>query len=117
MSIIKQVIKDSRMEQNQIDMAVRVGGSTRIPKIQQVIKRFFNGKETRLGINPDDAVANGAAVQAGVLSGTESTGGVALLDVCPLTFDIKAVGDVMTKLISWNTVIPTKKTGPPNFCD
>ncbi|KAF8566891.1 hypothetical protein P879_06173 [Paragonimus westermani] len=109
-SIIKQVIKDSGMEQNQIDEIVLVGGSTRIPKVQQLIKEFFNGKEPSRGINPDEAVAYGAAVQAGVIGGVESTGGVVLLDVCPLTLGIETVGGVMTKLISRNTVIPTKKS-------
>ncbi|KAF6777324.1 hypothetical protein AHF37_03052 [Paragonimus kellicotti] len=109
-SIIKQVIKDSGMEQSQIDEIVLVGGSTRIPKVQQLIKEFFNGKEPSRGINPDEAVANGAAVQAGVIGGVESTGGVVLLDVCPLTLGIETVGGVMTKLISRNTVIPTKKS-------
>ncbi|KAA3673319.1 heat shock 70kDa protein 5 [Paragonimus westermani] len=109
-AIIKQVIKDSGMEKHQIDEIVLVGGSTRIPKIQQLIKEFFDGKEPSRGINPDEAVAHGAAVQAGVIGGVESTGGVVLLDVCPLTLGIETVGGVMTKLISRNTVIPTKKS-------
>jgi len=89
---------------------VLVGGSTRIPKIQQLVKEFFNGKEPSRGINPDEAVAYGAAVQAGVLSGEEETGELVLLDVNPLTLGIETVGGVMTKLIPRNTVIPTKKS-------
>merc|ERR1711877_31522 len=81
-----------------------------IPKIQTLVKEFFNGKEPSRGINPDEAVAYGAAVQAGVLSGEDNTGEIVLLDVNPLTLGIETVGGVMTKLISRNTVIPTKKS-------
>jgi len=98
------------MKKADIDEIVLVGGSTRIPKIQQLVKEFFNGKEPSRGINPDEAVAYGAAVQAGVLSGEEDTGDVVLLDVCPLTLGIETVGGVMTKLIPRNTVVPTKKS-------
>ena len=93
-----------------INEIVLVGGSTRIPKIQQLVKEFFNGKEPSRGINPDEAVAYGAAVQAGVLSGEQDTGDLVLLDVNPLTMGIETVGGVMTKLIARNTVIPTKKS-------
>src|SRR5699024_9835497 len=93
-----------------VDEIVLVGGSTRIPKVQQLVKEFFNGKEPTRGINPDEAVAYGAAVQAGVLSGEENTGELVLLDVNPLTMGIETVGGVMTKLITRNTVIPTKKS-------
>merc|ERR1740122_653414 len=93
-----------------IDEIVLVGGSTRIPKVQQLVKDFFNGKEPSRGINPDEAVAYGAAVQAGVLSGEDNTGEIVLLDVNPLSLGIETVGGVMTKLISRNTVIPTKKS-------
>ncbi|XP_034507122.1 endoplasmic reticulum chaperone BiP-like, partial [Ailuropoda melanoleuca] len=77
---------------------------------QQLVKEFFNGKEPSRGINPDEAVAYGAAVQAGVLSGDQDTGDLVLLDVCPLTLGIETVGGVMTKLIPRNTVVPTKKS-------
>merc|ERR1711990_306713 len=92
------------------DEIVLVGGSTRIPKVKQLVKEYFNGKEPSTGINPDEAVAYGAAVQGGVLGGEEDTGDLVLLDVNPLTLGIETVGGVMTKLIQRNSVVPTKKS-------
>lgn len=107
---VKQVLEDADLKKEDVDEIVLVGGSTRIPKVQQLVKEFFNGKEPNRGINPDEAVAYGAAVQAGVLSGEEDTGDLVLLDVNPLTLGIETVGGVMTKLIPRNTVVPTKKS-------
>merc|ERR1712141_850201 len=110
MKPVQKVLEDADMQKKDIDEIVLVGGSTRIPKIQQLVKEFFNGKEPSKGINPDEAVAYGAAVQAGVLSGEDDAGGIVLLDVCPLTLGIETVGGVMTKLIARNSVVPTKKS-------
>ncbi|RDD44392.1 78 kDa glucose-regulated protein [Trichoplax sp. H2] len=107
---VQKVLEDAELKKGEIQEIVLVGGSTRIPKVQQLVKDFFNGKEPSRGINPDEAVAYGAAVQGGVLSGEENTGEVVLLDVNPLTLGIETVGGVMTKLITRNSVIPTKKS-------
>lgn len=106
---VEQVLKDAGVKKDEVDDIVLVGGSTRIPKVQEMLKEFFN-KDPSKGINPDEAVAWGAAVQGGVLSGDESLGGVVLIDVNPLTLGIETTGGVMTKLIPRNTVVPTKKS-------
>ncbi|XP_001604460.2 endoplasmic reticulum chaperone BiP isoform X2 [Nasonia vitripennis] len=110
MKPVQKVLEDADMSKKDVDEIVLVGGSTRIPKVQQLVKEFFGGKEPSRGINPDEAVAYGAAVQAGVLSGEQDTDAIVLLDVNPLTMGIETVGGVMTKLIPRNTVIPTKKS-------
>lgn len=106
---VQKVLEDADLKKEDVHEIVLVGGSTRIPKVQQLLKEFFNGKEPSRGINPDEAVAYGAAVQGGVISGEEDTE-IVLLDVNPLTLGIETVGGVMTKLITRNTVIPTKKS-------
>ncbi|CAL1697967.1 unnamed protein product [Somion occarium] len=109
MKPVEQVLKDSNLKKENIDEVVLVGGSTRIPKVQQLLKEYF-GKEPSKGINPDEAVAYGAAVQGGILAGDENMADVVLVDVCPLTLGIETTGGVMTKLIPRNTVIPTRKS-------
>ena len=107
---VQQTLDDAKLSKSDIDEVVLVGGSTRIPKVQQLLKDFFNGKEPNRGINPDEAVAYGAAVQAGILSNDEATEGIVLLDVTPLTLGIETVGGVMTALIERGTFVPTKKS-------
>lgn len=100
------------MKKSEVDEIVLVGGSTRIPKIQNLIKDYFGGKEPSRGINPDDAVAYGAAVQGGILGGsaTEETSGILFIDVTPLTLGIETAGGVMAPIIKRGTVIPAKQT-------
>ncbi|KAF9888164.1 ATPase with role in protein import into the ER [Aspergillus nanangensis] len=107
---VEQVLKDAKVKKSEVDDIVLVGGSTRIPKVQSLLEEFFGGKKASKGINPDEAVAFGAAVQGGVLSGEEGTGDVVLMDVNPLTLGIETTGGVMTKLIPRNTVVPTRKS-------
>ncbi|MCL4154024.1 UNVERIFIED_CONTAM: hypothetical protein GTU68_034275 [Idotea baltica] len=109
---LEKVLRDSQMSKNQIHEVVLVGGSTRIPKVIDLLKEFFNGKEPNRSINPDEAVAYGAAVQAAILSGqgSEQTDSLLLIDVTPLSLGIETAGGVMTVLIPRNTTIPTKKS-------
>lgn len=105
---LKKAMDDSGLSKKEIDEIVLVGGSTRIPKVQELLQQFFDGKELNKGVNPDEAVAFGAAVQGGILAG--EAGKVVVIDVTPLTLGIETVGGVMTKLIKRNSVIPTKKS-------
>jgi len=107
---VRQVLADGGLKKTELHEVVLVGGSTRIPKIQSLLKDFLNGKDPSKGVNPDEAVAFGAAVQGGILGGSEMDNPIVLLDVTPLTLGIETVGGVMTQLIDRNSVVPAKKT-------
>jgi L1 cell adhesion molecule like protein len=110
---VDRVLADAKIDKSKVHEIVLVGGSTRIPRIQKLITDYFNGKEPNKSINPDEAVAYGAAVQAAILSGdtsSKSTNEILLLDVAPLSLGIETAGGQMTKLIPRNTTIPTKKS-------
>jgi len=105
----RQALVDAEMSASDIDEVVLVGGQTRMPKVQEQVQEFF-GKEPHKGVNPDEVVAIGAAIQGGVLAGDEGVSDVLLLDVTPLSLGIETLGGVFTKLIERNTTIPTKKS-------
>jgi L1 cell adhesion molecule like protein len=112
MDPVEKVLRDSKMSKNQVHEVVLVGGSTRIPKVQQLLSEYFNGKEPTKGINPDEAVAYGAAVQGAVLSGAaaDATKDMVIIDVTPLTLGIETAGGVMTTIIPRGTSIPVRKS-------
>lgn len=112
MDPVEKVLKDSQISKGQVDQIVLVGGSSRIPKIQELLSQYFSGKELNKSVNPDECVAYGAAVQAALLSGEKgkTLDSLLLIDVTPLSLGIETAGGVMTKLIERNTTIPTKKT-------
>lgn len=112
MEPVEQVLRDAKKSKSQVEEIVLVGGSTRVPKVQQLLSDFFNGKQLCKSIDPDSAVAFGAAIQAAILAGhgDAKTNEILLLDVCPLTLGIETAGSVMTPMINRNTAIPCKKT-------
>ncbi len=109
---LDQVLKDANMQRSDINDVVLVGGSTRIPRIQELLSQYFGGKELNKSINPDEAVAYGAAVQAAILSGNsdDKLDSLLLLDVTSLSLGVETAGEIMTVLIPRGTTLPTKKT-------
>eukprot|EP00917_Polyrhabdina_sp_WS-2016_P022235 GHVP01048282.1.p1 GENE.GHVP01048282.1~~GHVP01048282.1.p1 ORF type:complete len:657 (+),score=175.24 GHVP01048282.1:1218-3188(+) len=107
---VEKVLKDAKKKKKEIDEIVLVGGSTRIPKVRELLSEFFDGKKLNMEINPDEAVAAGASIQAGILSGDSETADIVVLDVTPLSLGIETANNIMSVIIERNTSIPTKKS-------
>lgn len=107
---VERALQDAKLSKGQIDEIVMVGGSSRIPKVQELVKSYFNGKTLCQSVNPDEAVAYGAAIQASILKGDKSTQGIVLLDVTPLSLGLETAGGIMTKIVERNTVVPATKS-------
>ena len=112
MEPVSSVLRDAKLDKSKVNEVVLVGGSTRVPKIQQLLQEYFNGKELCKSVNPDEAVSMGAAIQGAILSGqsSEKLDSIVLLDVTPLSLGVETAGEMMTVIIPRNTPIPTKKT-------
>ena len=107
---IDTAMKDGHLKKENIQEIILVGGSTRIPKVQQLVREYFNGKEPSRNVNPDEAVAHGAAIQASIFMEGGDTGDLVILDVCPLSLGIETIGGVMSVIIKRGTTVPTKKS-------
>ena len=107
---LQKALEISKYKKTDIDEIILVGGSSRIPKVRELVKQFFNGKEPNLSVNPDEAIAMGAAIQAGIVMGTAETSNLVILDVTPLTLGIETDGGMMAEIIKRNVTIPTKKS-------
>ncbi|KAG8762962.1 ATPase with role in protein import into the ER [Ceratobasidium sp. 423] len=107
---VKKVLSDAGVDRKFVQDIILVGGSTRIPMVQQILKSFFGGKNPRMGINPDEAVAYGAAIQAGIISGEAGLDNIVLVDVCPITLGIETIGGVFSPIIQANAPLPARKS-------
>ncbi|CAE6535063.1 unnamed protein product [Rhizoctonia solani] len=106
LQLVKQALQDARLESSEVDEVILVGGSTRITKIRELLKDFFGGRAPKMGINPDEAVAYGAAIEGGILGGEQGLESITLIDVCPMTLGVELIGGVFSPLISRNTPLP-----------
>ena len=109
---VEQVLKDSRLDKSKIDEVILVGGSTRIPRVKELLKEFFNGKQLNTTINPDEAIAYGATIQSAILHKVESKvlEGILLVDIIPLSLGVNIKGDIMSVVIPRNITIPCRRT-------